>query len=274
METNSLGPNPYAENCPARALLDRIADKWTMLVISALEDGTPLGLEAKGYMERGELVPDDVIISLIRERIKLLRDVLTAADFFQNFWWLCLLLPLLLGFLIYRQFKRPAARQRWERRILRLPLIGDLVAKTEVVRFSRTLATLLKNGVSLLNALAITRETIGNSVFAGPVGAVIERVETGKGLAEPLAQTQVFPPLLIHLVRVGEESGRQDEMLFKVAEIFEGETRRSIDRLLALLGPALVVGLGLIVAAVIGFAAAHLPAFLVNWLTSVGSWLG
>lgn len=180
------------------------------------------------------------------------RTLLAVADFLQSFWWLGIVLPLLFALMIQRQFKKPASRQAWERRLLRLPGIGNLIAKIEVVRFSRTLATLLKNGVSLLSALAITRETIGNSVFANAVGAVIERVKTGKGLAEPLAQAKVFPPLLVHLVRVGEESGRQDEMLFKIAEIFEGETRRTIDRLLALLGPALTVGLGLIVAAVIG----------------------
>jgi general secretion pathway protein F len=180
------------------------------------------------------------------------RGLLAVADFLQDFWWLCLVVPLLFAVAVYRQLKKPASRQRWERRLLKAPGIGDLIAKIEVVRFSRTLATLQKNGVSLLSALAITRETLRNSVFAGAVAGVIERVKTGKGLAEPLAQAKVFPPLVVHLVRVGEESGRQEEMLFKIADIFEGETRRSIDRLLALLGPALTIGLGLIVAAVIG----------------------
>jgi general secretion pathway protein F len=179
------------------------------------------------------------------------RSLLALSDFLQDFWWACILGPLLVGFLIYRQFKKPASRRRWDQRLLKMPGIGDLIAKIEVVRFARTLATLLKNGVSLLTALTITRETIGNSVFAEAVGTIIDRAKTGKGLAEPLAQTKVFPPLAVHLVRVGEESGRQEEMLFKIADIFEGETRRSIDRMLALLGPALTIGLGLIVAAVI-----------------------
>jgi general secretion pathway protein F len=180
------------------------------------------------------------------------RGLLAVSDFLQDFWWACILVPLLLAFLVYRQFKKPASRRRWDQRLLKLPGIGDLITKTEVVRFARTLATLLKNGVSLLAALTITRETITNGVFVDAVGTIIERAKTGKGLAEPLAQTKVFPALVIHLVRVGEETGRADEMLFKVADIFEGETRRSIDRMLALLGPALTIGLGLIVAAVIG----------------------
>jgi general secretion pathway protein F len=180
------------------------------------------------------------------------RSLLAVSDFLQDFWWACLFGPLLVAFLLYRQFRKPASRRRWDQRLLKLPGFGDLITKTEVVRFARTLATLLKNGVSLLTALTITRETIGNSVFVDAVGTIIERAKTGKGLAEPLAQTKVFPPLAIHLVRVGEETGRADEMLFKVADIFEGETKRSIDRMLALLGPALTIGLGLIVAAVIG----------------------
>jgi general secretion pathway protein F len=179
------------------------------------------------------------------------RSLLALSDFLQDFWWACILGPVLVAFLVYRQFKKPASRRRWDQRLLKMPGIGDLIAKIEVVRFARTLATLLKNGVSLLSALTITRETIRNGVFVEAVGTIIERAKTGKGLAEPLAQTKVFPPLAVHLVRVGEESGRQEEMLFKIADIFEGETRRSIDRMLALLGPALTIGLGLIVAAVI-----------------------
>lgn len=180
------------------------------------------------------------------------RLLLTASNVINSFWWLGVLIPLIVALILRWQFKAPASRARWERFFLKLPLVGDLIAKVEVVRFSRTLATLLKNGVSLLAALAITRETIGNQVFVGAVNHVLERVKSGKGLAEPLAQTKVFPALAIHLIRVGEESGRQDEMLFKIADIFETETRRSIDRMLALLGPLLTVVLGLVVAGVIG----------------------
>lgn len=180
------------------------------------------------------------------------RALLAVADFLQSFWWLCLLVPALAAFLLYRQFKNPASRQRWERLLLRAPLVGPLIRKTEVARFGRTLGTLLKNGVSLLSALALTRETCRNRVFVDALAGVIEQVKTGKGLAEPLAQSKVFPRLAVHLVRVGEEGGRQEEMLLKLADIFETETTRSIDRLLVLLGPALTIVLGTIVASVIG----------------------
>jgi general secretion pathway protein F len=178
--------------------------------------------------------------------------LLDLSDFVGRFWWALLLAPLLAALLFSRRMRDERVRYRWERRLLRLPLLGQLIVKIEVARFSRTLGTLLKNGVSLLNALAITRETVRNRVFAEAVTAIIDRTETGKGLAEPLQQTGIFPLLAVHLVRVGEESGQQEEMLFKIADIFEAETRRHIDRLLALLGPALTVVLGLIVAGVIG----------------------
>ncbi len=180
------------------------------------------------------------------------RALLAVADFFQGFWWLCLLLPALAALLVYRQVKSPASRQRWERLLLRAPLIGPLIRKAEVARFGRTLGTLLKNGVSLLSALALTRDTLRNRVFVEALDGVIEQVKTGKGLAEPLAHSKVFPRLAVHLVRVGEESGRQEEMLLKLADIFETEMSRSIDRLLVLLGPALTIVLGTIVASVIG----------------------
>lgn len=180
------------------------------------------------------------------------RLLLAVSDFVDAYWWAGILIPVLIALLIVAQFKRPASRAQWERLFLKLPLVGELIAKVEVVRFSRTLGTLLKNGVSLLAALAITRETISNQVFVGAVNHVLEQVKTGKGLAGPLAQTKVFPALAIHLIRVGEESGRQEEMLFKISEIFETETRRSIDRMLALLGPVITVVLGLVVAGVIG----------------------
>jgi general secretion pathway protein F len=179
------------------------------------------------------------------------RYLLSASDFLQDFWWVLVVGPLLLVMIARWQLKNAVIRQRWQRILLDTPFLGDLVRKVETARFSRTLGTLLKNGVSLLGALQITRETIGNAVFADAVERIIERAKTGKGLAEPLRQAKVFPALAIHLLRVGEESGRQDEMLLSIADIFESETRRTVDRLLALLAPAVTIVLGLIVAGVI-----------------------
>ena len=178
--------------------------------------------------------------------------LLAASDFFADYWWVALLALAAAAAIAYRQFRNLAARKAWQRFALRLPLVGPLISKFEIVQLSRTLGTLLKNGVSLLNALAITRETTRNVVFGEAIALVAERAQTGKGLAEPMRASGVFPALVVHLMRVGEESGRQDEMLFKLAEIYEGELRQSTDRLLALIGPALTIVMGAIVAGVIG----------------------
>ena len=167
-----------------------------------------------------------------------------------RYWWLEVP-TLLLGIaVVCWHFKKPNRRIAWRRRLLKAPLIGELVRKAEVARFGRTLGTLLRNGVPLLTALAITRDTMTNTTLAGAVATLIELAQTGKGLADPMRETGVFPALAVHLIRIGEESGRHDEMLVKIAEIFEMETRRSLDRLLALIAPAVIIVLGLVVAAV------------------------
>jgi general secretion pathway protein F len=173
------------------------------------------------------------------------------SDLLAGYWWLGLLVVLGCVLVGRWQLKSSKSRIRWQRRVLNLPLVGELVRKIEVARFSRTLGVLLNNQVPLLSALAITRDATSNTVFAEAVGKIIDRAKTGKGLAEPLRATQVFPRLAVHLVRIGEESARHEEMLIKIADIFEADTRRTIDRLLALIAPTVTIVLGLIVAGVI-----------------------
>jgi general secretion pathway protein F len=176
--------------------------------------------------------------------------LLAVSDFMQDYWWVLVVVPLLAIVIARLQLRKPAARARLDRRLLKLPLVGALIAKVQTVRFARTLGTALKNGVSLETALSITRETLSNRVFADAAAVILERVKTGTGLATPVVQAKVFPVLAGHLIRVGEEVGRQDDMLVKIADIFELETRRALDRILALLGPALTIVLGVVVAGV------------------------
>ena len=176
--------------------------------------------------------------------------LLAASDFMQSYWWTVVLVSLIGVVAAQQWLRQPAARARLDRRLLKLPLLGALIAKVQTVRFARTLGTALRNGVPLETALAITRETLSNRVFADAIAVVVDRVKTGTGLAAPITQVKVFPALACHLIRVGEEAGRQDEMLLKTADIFELETRRALDRLLGLLAPALTVVLGFIVAGV------------------------
>lgn len=178
------------------------------------------------------------------------RALLAASSIAEGYWWVFVAAALLAAVAVRQQWHNPAARARWDRRLLKWPLVGALLGKVQTVRFARTLGTALKNGVALETALAITRETLPNRVFADAVGVVVERVKTGTGLAAPIAEAKVFPALACHLIRVGEQAGRQDEMLLKAADIFELETRRSVDRLLGLLAPALTVVMGFVVGGV------------------------
>ncbi len=178
--------------------------------------------------------------------------VLALSDGFRDYWWAVVAVAIAAVFLWRRYIGTKEGRHQWDGRLLSLPLIGDLITKIEISRFSRTLGTLLRNGVSPLIALAITQETVTNSALREGLSTVINSVKEGRGLAEPLAQTNRVPALAVNLIRVGEETARLDDMLLKVGDIYEQETKRSVERLLALLVPAVTVGLGVVVALVIG----------------------
>lgn len=180
------------------------------------------------------------------------RAVLEIGDLFQSYWWLPPLLFIGLVVCLLRLVRSPHGRRRWDAVMLKLPIFGALVVKVAVAHFSRILGTLLKNGVPLPDALKIAGGTLRNRILVEAVAGVTARVKEGKGLAEPLAQAGVIPALALRLIRVGEEAARLDDMLIEVATVYDWETEQSIDRMLSLLGPVLTVGLGLVVAVVIG----------------------
>jgi general secretion pathway protein F len=178
--------------------------------------------------------------------------VLWVSDLIQDYWWALMALPVLLACCLTLYLRRPTGRLAWDRLMLRLPVLGDLSTKLEIGRFARTLGTMLKNGVAPLAALAITEETLRNSAVRAAISSIADRIKEGQGFAEPLAATSVVPVLALRLIRVGEETARLDDMLLKVADIYDQEGRRTIDRLLAMLVPAMTIGLGIVVALVIG----------------------
>jgi general secretion pathway protein F len=177
--------------------------------------------------------------------------VIAAGHGFRYYWWIGLLAILLLATALRQQLNQPESRVRWDRWFLSLPLFGDLIAKVETARLSRTLGTLLGNGVSLLNALTIVRETLSNRVLALSLGEVAEHVKTGRGLADPLLEAGDFPKLAVQMIRVGEETGQLQEMLLQVADTYDEEVQTAVKRLLTLLEPALILGLGVVIAGII-----------------------
>jgi general secretion pathway protein F len=185
--------------------------------------------------------------------------VMAAGAFVTGYWWL-ILAGLLAAFLALRRVVREqAVRRSLDVLVLRLPVLGSLVRKIEVERFSRTLSALLTNGVALPQALLITRDTLSNSVIANAVGETAARLKEGEPLGTRLRQTGVFPTLALDFVRVGEETGALPEMLLRQAELYEREIRYSIERLLALLVPLLTILMGALVA---GLIASILTAIL------------
>ncbi len=179
------------------------------------------------------------------------RIVITAGNVLKHYWWVGVAgVVILIGY-FRQQFSSPVKRYRWDKLLLRVPLVGDLVAKVETARLSRTLGTLLRNGVPLLTALGIVRETINNQVLAEAIGQVADNLKAGQSLAEPLLEQGAFPALAVHMIRVGEETGQLDDMLVQVADTYDGEVQTTVKRLLALLEPIMILGLGVLIAGII-----------------------
>ncbi len=175
--------------------------------------------------------------------------VIGSSDFVRDYWWALGVALVVLVMAVRRHNASPEGRLRWDRWILGRPLLGDLVLKIEVARLARTLGTLLANQVNVLNAVSMTLGTLGNRAVA--LSEIRARLAKGEGLAVPLAEAGLFPTLAVQLIQVGEESGQLDTMLLRVAEIYDEEVRRTIDRLLALLIPVIIIVLGLVIAVMI-----------------------
>lgn len=177
--------------------------------------------------------------------------VLGAGAFMRAYWWAIVLGAVAAVFLVSKRLESPEAKLAWDRNVLRLPVAGDLAAKVETARLTRTLGTLLKNGVSLVNALSIARDTMGNTFMAAGLAEVGRELKTGRGFAKPMMETRRFPPFAVHMIQVGEETGRLDRMLLDVADVYDKEVARAVKRSLALLEPAMILFLTFVVGAVI-----------------------
>jgi len=147
--------------------------------------------------------------------------------------------------------QRPGPRLLVYRILLRVPLIGPLLREILAARFTRVLGTLLVNGVALINALGVVRDALGNSAVVEAVERASVRARGGGGLAQPLEDARVFPPRTIHLLRLGEENAQLGPMAVRAAEIHEERTRLAMQRLVALLVPAITIIMGIAVAGIV-----------------------
>ncbi len=179
------------------------------------------------------------------------RIVLMAGDLAEAAWWLPLAAVAVGAVVAARRRADPAFRLAVDRRLLRVPLLGRVLAEIEAARLLRGLATLVGNGVPLLAGLTILRDSVGNAEVADAVDAAADGLRAGKGLADRLAARPWFPEVAARLVAVGEETGRLDETAARAADLLDTRARRALNRTVALLGPGMTLVLGLLVAGVV-----------------------
>ncbi|MCS6996713.1 MAG: type II secretion system F family protein [Casimicrobiaceae bacterium] len=178
-------------------------------------------------------------------------NLLAFSRFLKQDGWLLLLGLMAVVILVRGRLRTPRGELWWHRRKLTLPVLGPLFQRIEVARLTRTLGTLLGNGVSLLPALGIVRDTVENRALANALDTVIVRLREGQGFSRPLLETGLFPKLAAHMVAVGEETGQLDRMLIKIADIYDGEVATALKRALALLEPVLIIVLAVVVGGII-----------------------
>ena len=177
--------------------------------------------------------------------------VLGVGAVLQNFWWLIAILVAAAVWWFRRMLADAEKRFAWDTRVLATRWVGDLVAKMETARLTRTLGTLLTNGVPLLSALSIARNVIANTVLRKDVGSAAREVKTGGGLARNLAQEGHFPRLALQMISVGEETGQLDTMLLKVSDTYDKEVRNTIDRLLSVFTPVVTLFLAVLIGTIV-----------------------
>ncbi len=188
--------------------------------------------------------------------------LLSVSAAVQSYWWVGATLAL-GGVLAWRIWtSTPHGRARWDEFVLRLPIVGSLGMKIETARFARTLGTMLKSGVPVLGAMAVVGDMMSNQAVGTAVARLADGVKRGGTIAVGMQEHTTFPSLAVHMVRVGEETGRLEEMLLKVADTFETDVRIEMKRVLGLLEPAIILGMGVLVAFIV--VAMLLAIFSIN----------
>jgi type IV pilus assembly protein PilC len=187
------------------------------------------------------------------------RIVIGASNVLKNYWWAIVGVAGFGVFSINRYYKTAPGRLQIDRLLLKTPVLGDVIRKAAVSRFTRTLGTLISSGVSILDGLEITARTAGNMVIHNAVMESRSSIAGGETIAGPLQKSRVFPPMVISMIAVGEQTGGLDEMLSKIADFYDEEVDAAVTALLSLMEPIMIVVLGVIVGGMV--VAMYLPIF-------------
>jgi type IV pilus assembly protein PilC len=187
------------------------------------------------------------------------RVVIGLSNFLQSYWWMCGLAGWGVVLLLKNYYKTPGGKLNIDKLMLKLPILGDVLRKSSVSRFTRTLGTLISSGVSILDGLEITAKTAGNRVIHDAIMESRASIAGGDTISAPLAKSEVFPPMVISMIAVGEQTGGLDEMLTKIADFYDTEVDTAVSGLLSLMEPVMIVVLGVVVGGMV--VAMYLPIF-------------
>lgn len=190
--------------------------------------------------------------------------LISVSDVLAGYWWIGILVAAPVGILLRNYLQTDTGKTQFDRFKIKLPLVGNIVSTFAIVRFTRTMATLLENGVRMLPALRVVKDTIGNKVYSNIISDAEREVEQGSTLSRELDQSQDFPTLVTHMIAVGEESGEPVTMLKKLSDYYDMEIKKSLERVTGSIGPLVILIMGLL----IGFIAVAmiLPIFEANKL--------
>jgi len=181
----------------------------------------------------------------------LTRALIGFSHILRNYWWAFFIVFFFLTWLFRRWKSSDTGSYAWDRKKLKFPIFGPLILMIGVSRFTRTLATLLRSGVPLLTALDITKNVLGNKVLVEIVDEARLAVKEGSSLAEPLKRSGRFPPIVTHMIAIGERSGAMEEMLTVVSDAYESQVESKISGLTSLLEPVMIVGMGITIALIV-----------------------
>lgn len=187
------------------------------------------------------------------------RIVIGASGFLRSYWWIIGAIIIVGGYSGKKYYATPSGKLVIDRFMLRMPVLGDVLRKSAVSRFTRTLGTLISSGVSILEGLEITAKTAGNRVIQDAIMQSRSSIAGGDTIAQPLQKSKVFPPMVISMIAVGEQTGGLDEMLSKIADFYDEEVDAAVSNLLSLLEPIMIVFLGVVVGGMV--VAMYLPIF-------------
>jgi type IV pilus assembly protein PilC len=187
------------------------------------------------------------------------RVVIGMSRFLQGYWWAVIAVLVAIVFAVKKYYETPDGKLAIDRMLLKMPVLGDVLRKSAVSRFTRTLGTLIGSGVSILDGLEITAKTAGNRVIQDAIMESRASIAGGETISAPLQKSAVFPPMVISMIAVGEQTGGLDEMLSKIADFYDEEVDAAVSGLLSLMEPVMIVFLGVVVGGMV--VAMYLPIF-------------